>query len=118
MPPRYLGLVPSAELELQSETCVGHPLHNVICRVVAWNSHDVNEFLYVTENPEWPIAFVHLTFCAESLPEVPFTVGYKNWNEFRADWTRPDTRQERPTPPSKWVGFADVLSFLRALVVR
>lgn len=86
VPEGYHGLVRSPEDELQSETCVGHLLFNIRCRAVAWNAADPNEFLVVTESPAIPIAFVHLTFQAESSPMWPYTVCYKTWHEFRESW--------------------------------
>ncbi|MFN0019378.1 MAG: hypothetical protein ACKVP0_14025 [Pirellulaceae bacterium] len=44
----------------------------------------------MTENPEMPIAFVHLTFRAEDDPAWPYTVGYNSWEEFQKSWNTPD----------------------------
>ena len=74
LPSSWLGLVPSAENELQSETCAGHVLHRVVCRAVAYNAGDVNELLFVTDDPAVPLAFVHLTFRAEIDSIWPYTV--------------------------------------------
>ena len=43
LPEGWLGLVRSAEAELRSEDCPGHPLYGQVCRVVAFNSADMNE---------------------------------------------------------------------------
>jgi putative acetyltransferase len=86
VPDGSLGLVKSAEAELQSEVCRGHPLYRVTCRAVAFNSDDVNEFLFVTDNPDMTLAFVHLTFRAETDPEWPYTIGYAGWDAFKAAW--------------------------------
>ena len=86
VPPHHLGLISSLEIELQSEVCLGHPLYRIACRVVGWNSADHNEFLFESANPDMPLAFVHLTFQAESDPTWPFTVGYPGWDEFGTAW--------------------------------
>jgi hypothetical protein len=86
LPSGWLGRVGSIEAELQSEVCEGHPLYRVACRVVAWNAEDTNEFLFVTDNPAMPLAFVHLTWKAERDPTWPYTVGYPCWDGFRSAW--------------------------------
>lgn len=50
-PEGWLGLVRSAEVELRSEVCPGHPLYSRVCRAIAFNADDVNEFLFVTTTP-------------------------------------------------------------------
>jgi hypothetical protein len=89
LPEGWLGLVRSAEVELQSEICPGHLLYGQACRVVAFNSDDVNEFLFVTGNSAAPLAFVHLTFRAESDPKWPYTVCYDGWESFSKAWQLP-----------------------------
>ena len=86
LPEGWLGLVRSAEAELQSEVCLGHLLYRVACRAVAFNADDVNEFLFTTDRPGAPIAFVHLTFKAENDPTWPYTVCYPGWEAFRVAW--------------------------------
>ena len=86
LPEGWLGLVRSAEEELQSEVPSGHPLYRVACRAGAFNSEDPNEILFATADPALPLAFVHLTFRAETDPRWPYTVGYTAWEEFRAAW--------------------------------
>lgn len=86
VPKGWHGLVRSAEAELQSETCLGHLLHNISCRAVAYNADDVNEFLFTTESAAIPLAFVHLTYKAETDPTWPYTVSYSSWEEFRLAW--------------------------------
>jgi hypothetical protein len=88
LPDGWLGLVRSAEAELQSEVCPGHCLYRVACRAVAFNADDVNEFLFVTDNATAPLAFVHLTFRAESDPFWPYTVVYSGGEAFRAAWNK------------------------------
>jgi hypothetical protein len=90
LPDTWLGKVASAEAELQSEVCPGHPLYRVGCRAVAWNAADPNEFMFVTSNPALPLAFVHLTWKAEHDPGWPYTVGYAGWDEFRSAWLGED----------------------------
>lgn len=89
LPAGWLGLVRSAEAELQSEVCPGHRLYRVECRTVAFNADDVNEFLFATDDPAAPVAFVHLTFQAETDPRWPYTVTYAGWEAFRAAWLTP-----------------------------
>ncbi len=86
LPEGWPGLIPSAEVELQSELCPEHPLFGVACRAVAFNADNENEFLFATDNPTTPLAFVHLTFQAESDPKWPYPVSYSGWEEFRAAW--------------------------------
>src|SRR5688572_24765770 len=51
LPEGWLGLVRSAEAELQREVGPGHPLFGAACRDIAYNANDVNEFLFVTDSP-------------------------------------------------------------------
>ena len=78
---------PSLPAELQRECCPDHPLHGRLCVAVAQASDDPNEFVFVTDNPKLPIAFVHLTWTVERSPTFPYTVGYPSWQEFRVAWT-------------------------------
>jgi hypothetical protein len=52
--------------------------------------------LFATDNPAAPVAFVHLTFKAETDPRWPYTVGYAGWEAFRAAWEAPDAPHDRP----------------------
>lgn len=92
LPKGWLGILQSAEAELQSEVCPGHLLYHVTCRAVAFNSDDVNEFLFTTSRPGMPLAFVHLTFRAETNPMWPYTVGYSGWEDFRIAWEHTDPK--------------------------
>ena len=76
----------SLTAELQREVCPGHPLHRVACRAVARNREDPNEFLFATENPRMPLAFVHLTWTKEEQPNFPWVEGYESWDAFRNAW--------------------------------
>jgi hypothetical protein len=67
LPEGWLGLARSVEAELQSEVCPSHLLYRVACRVVAFNTDDVNEFLFASNSPRAQVAFVHLTFKAETI---------------------------------------------------
>jgi hypothetical protein len=78
------------EAELEREICEGHPLYRLPCRAVARNTEDPNEFLFVTADPEKPVAFVHLTWHIESTPTFPYTVVYPSWEAFRASWEDSD----------------------------
>lgn len=82
----WLGQIESIEAELRREVPAGHVLHGAACRAVAYNAADVNEFLFVTDRPDVPIAFVHLTFQVERSPKWPYTVVYPDWEAFRAEW--------------------------------
>lgn len=86
-----MGQIPDVEKELQKETSLGHPLHGVTCHVVAFNTGDPNEFLFATDSPAAPLAFVHLTWRTESDPNWPYTVCYPGWGEFRTAWLTPDS---------------------------
>jgi hypothetical protein len=72
--------------ELQRECCPAHPLHGRRCAPVAAARDDPNEFLFVTDHPEYPIAFVHLTWSVETDPMFPYTVGYRSWEAFGLAW--------------------------------
>ncbi len=88
LPDGWLGLVRSAEDELKSEMTSDHILHGVVCRAVAYNAEDTNEFLFATNSSSFPLAFVHLTFRKESDSEWPYTVRYTGWDEFRIAWDK------------------------------
>jgi hypothetical protein len=64
--------------ELQREVCSEHPLAGHRCTAVAFNREDENEFLFVTTNPSFPVAVVHLTWEIERRPEYPYTMGYSS----------------------------------------
>lgn len=83
-------MVESIETELQSEVCPGHLLYRVKCRAVAFNADDTNEFLFVTDNPTVPLAFVHLTYKAETDPVWPYTIPYHGWEVFWMAWQNSD----------------------------
>lgn len=87
VPSGWLGLVESAEAELQSEVCERHPLYRVRCRVLAWNAEDTNEFLFATDAPDMPVAFVHLTWKRERDPTWPYTIGYSGLGAFYTAWS-------------------------------
>jgi hypothetical protein len=74
--------------ELQRECCPEHPLYGRTCVPVAAAVDDPNEFLFITNNPAVPIAFVHLTWSRESTAAFPYTVGYATWEEFHRAWIK------------------------------
>lgn len=76
----------SLAAELQRECCVEHPLHGRSCVAVGQSSSDPNEFIFVTDNPDFPIAFVHLTWSVERTLTFPYTIGYRSWEEFESAW--------------------------------
>jgi hypothetical protein len=88
-PPNWLGKVPSVETELQREVPPRHLLNGRTCRVVAYNPDHSDEFLFITDAPNAPIAFVHLTWQAERDPMWPYTVAYPGWEAFRLAWLNP-----------------------------
>lgn len=90
LPSGWLGKVESVEAELRSEVCSGHLLHQVSCRAIGWNSEDPNEFLFETDSPEIPLAFVHQTWQTERDPNWPYTIGYSGREAFRSAWETED----------------------------
>ena len=91
--PRIMGEVfgdyetaPSLSAELQRECCPAHPLHGRSCMAVAAARDDPNEFVFLTDHPAFPIAFVHLTWSVEKDPMFPYTVGYASWKAFEMAW--------------------------------
>ena len=77
---------PSLATELRRECCPGHLLHGRSCVPVAANRDDPNEFVYLTDHPDCPIAFVHLTWSVESSPIFPYAIGYAGWEAFDLAW--------------------------------
>ena len=80
--------------ELQRECCSEHPLHGRRCVAVARAGDDPNEFVFITDHPAYPVAFVHLTWAGEQSATFPYTVGYQSWEEFRAAWLVQDAEQD------------------------
>lgn len=74
------------EAELQREVCPEHPLYQIECRAIARNCDHSDEFIFLTDDPKLPLAFVHLTWQVESSPLFPYTVRYSSWDEFRDAW--------------------------------
>ncbi len=56
-----VGLTLELELELEREVPPGHVLHGLEVEAIAFNEEDANEFLFLTNCDQYPIAFVHLT---------------------------------------------------------
>jgi hypothetical protein len=75
--------LPRIEAELQREVCPGHLLYRVACRVVALNGAHGDEYLFATEHPAAPLAFVHLTYAVERDPRWPHAQAYADWHAFR-----------------------------------
>ena len=86
LPDGWVGLAGSAEAELAREVCSGHELHGAACHAVGFNGDDPSEFLFVTDRPVAPLAFVHLTWRPECDPGWPFTEVYPGWEAFRVAW--------------------------------
>ena len=72
--------------ELRREVCPGHLLHGRSWLALAQAKDDPNEFVFLTDCPDCPIAFVHLTWQVEMSPTFPYTVGYTSWEEFNRAW--------------------------------
>ncbi len=75
---------------MHREVPPGHVLHGETCRAVAYNPEHSDEFLFVTDNPNTPIAFVHLTWQIERDPAWPYTIVYPGWEAFRLAWLNPE----------------------------
>jgi hypothetical protein len=75
------------EGELQRECCPTHPLHGINCLAIARATDDPNEFVFATDDPQFPVAFVHLTWAIETSPSYPRTTRYRSWEEFQAAWS-------------------------------
>jgi len=82
-----VGRVSSAEEELKREVGPGHVLLGRTCRAVAYNPKHCDEFLFVTDDPLNPLAFVHLTWQIERDPTWPYTITYAGWVAFWLAWT-------------------------------
>jgi hypothetical protein len=74
--------------ELRREVCPGHLLHGRECQPVAQATDDPNEFAFATDHPDFPVAFVHLTWSVETSPKFPYTVGYPSWAAFKRHWSK------------------------------
>jgi hypothetical protein len=72
--------------ELQREVSPLHPLYRVACAAVGRNRADPNEFLFLTDRPGMPLAFVHLTWAKEEGGKFPWVEGYESWEAFRVAW--------------------------------
>jgi hypothetical protein len=73
----------SLAAELQREVCPAHPLAGLQCEAVGFNKEDENEFIFVTDSPKIPVAFVHLTWEVERNPKFPWTHPFSSFEEFR-----------------------------------
>lgn len=71
--------------ELHREMPIGHELHGLDTEVVALCVWTHQDFLFVTNNPEKPIALVHLTWSKETDPTWPHTTVFRNIDEWRAE---------------------------------
>jgi len=74
--------------ELQREVPKGHLLYGLSLKAVAFCSADPNEFLFVTDDPEKPIAFVHLTWEEEKKPNWPYTRIYTSSEDWYVEMNR------------------------------
>ena len=78
----------SLEDELRREIPEDHPLAGLEVRAVGYCYADPNEFLYVTNSPEHPIACVHLTWKKETDRMFPYTNLYANSSEWARQMLR------------------------------
>jgi hypothetical protein len=62
--------------ELQREVCESHRLYRINVEAIGFNRYDPNEFLFLTDDPKTPFAFVHLTWTVETDPRWPWTEGF------------------------------------------
>ena len=73
---------PTLAEELHREMPKGHLLYGLKVKAVAFCVADHNEFLFVTNDPNKPIAWVHLTWSVESDRKWPFTCIYRTIAEW------------------------------------
>lgn len=74
--------------ELYREMPAGHVLCGMSVNVVAFCAADHNEFIFVTDNPNKPIACVHLTWAIETDPKWPHTDVYRSVDEWAVQMKR------------------------------
>lgn len=67
--------------ELQREVCDHHILFGVNARAVG-RRIDCDDVLFVTDDPQKPIAVVHLTWRIESDPSLPITSIFDGWQDW------------------------------------
>jgi hypothetical protein len=87
--------------ELQREVSPAHPLYRVTCTAVGRNRADPNEFLFLTDRPGMPLAFVHLTWAKEKGAKFPWVEGYESWEAFRLAWAGASGDGQRPAGPCR-----------------
>ena len=76
-------IAPTIVEELKSE--IGsekHPLFNVECRAVAYNTRNFNEYILLTAKPSMYVTWVHLTWSVEQKPEWPSVRGFQSLDEW------------------------------------
>lgn len=73
--------------ELKREVCSLHSLYGAICWPVGKHTRVPVEFLFVTNKPDMPLVWVHLTMEEEHSSDYPRTIGYLTWDAFKAAWS-------------------------------
>ena len=68
--------------ELLREMAPGHCLEGMSFKAVASCAVDPNNFVFLTNDPEYPIALVHLTWLAEEHPGYPACQLYDSLEEW------------------------------------
>ena len=79
--------------ELHREMPEGHVLYQLTTEVVAVCTVTHKDFVYVTDDPEKPIAIVHLTWSQESNPIWPRTQVFTSLQDLESEllkWGRDD----------------------------
>jgi len=78
--------------ELAREVPSGHCLFGVSAVPLAWNRapHRYDDFLFRVDLPDHEYALVHLTWAAETRPNYPSTILYRDWEHFCTDSMIPD----------------------------
>lgn len=67
--------------ELRREVCGRHILFGINVRAVGTRI-DCDDVLFVTDDPQKPIAVVHLTWRVESDPTWPITRIFNGWHDW------------------------------------
>ena len=68
--------------ELHREICKDHPLYEVECIPLAYDSRIKKDFLFATDQLDMPFVLVHFTWTVESNPNWPFVIPFQSIEEF------------------------------------
>ena len=97
----------SLEDELRRELPPGHVLEGCDLAAVAFCTEDPNDFLFLTDDKNRPIACVHLTWAVETNPMWPRTHVYQSLD----DWTKQmhkEHKAAKQSPPAVTEAFCDL----------